>query len=125
MCFIGNDIDASLTNWCDMFLSAVDDHVPKSKSPNVYYHPWIDKELLFVIKKKDKQRKKAVKSGLVRDLHKFKEIRRQTKSLIAKKRKDHAINTKESLSENPINASGPLSKTPRHIVLHQTFVNGL
>ena len=29
MCFVPNDVDTSLSNWCDLFLSAVNEHIPK------------------------------------------------------------------------------------------------
>jgi hypothetical protein len=59
-CFVPEDIDASLSKWCDLFLSIVNDRIPKCSSRNVYDHPWIDKELLELMKKKNKQRKKLL-----------------------------------------------------------------
>ena len=32
MAFVENSIDASLSNWCDLFLFAVSDHVPTRRS---------------------------------------------------------------------------------------------
>ena len=46
MCFVANDVDQSLSNWCDFFTSAVNTHIPKSVIKNVHNHPWIDAELL-------------------------------------------------------------------------------
>ena len=28
-CFVPDNIDVSLSNWCDLFLSAVDEHIPR------------------------------------------------------------------------------------------------
>ena len=60
LCFVPNDVDASLSNWCDVFLAAVDEHVPKCKTKNIHDHPWLDTELLSLIKKKNIKRKKAI-----------------------------------------------------------------
>ena len=57
MYFIPDDVDASLSNWRDAFLSAVDDHIPKRKTRNGRDHTWIDKNILSLI------REKAQKSG--------------------------------------------------------------
>ncbi|CAB4021357.1 Hypothetical predicted protein, partial [Paramuricea clavata] len=61
-CFVPNDVDASLSNWCAVFLTVVNQHVPKSKTRNIHDHPWIDKELLSLIKRKNMQRLKANRS---------------------------------------------------------------
>jgi adenylate kinase family enzyme len=96
-----NDVDTSLSNWCDMFLAAVDNSIPKCTSRNVNRHPWIDKELLTLIKKKNTLRKKAFKTGSQNDLDKFKDLRRDTKRMIAQKKKDHSYKMKVALGENP------------------------
>ena len=45
-CYVPDNINKSLSNWCDLFLSAVDSHIPKYRVKNTHGHPWIDKELL-------------------------------------------------------------------------------
>ena len=42
-CFVPNDVDASLSNSCAVFLTVVNQHVPKSKTRNIHDHPWIDR----------------------------------------------------------------------------------
>ena len=64
MGLVHGDVDLSLANWSDLFLSAADDHVPKSNVKNVNNHPWIDNELRSMLKKKDVQRKKDYQNGL-------------------------------------------------------------
>jgi hypothetical protein len=49
MCFVPNDIDSSCSNWCDLFTSAIDAHIPKCLIKNVHNHPWIDTELLSLL----------------------------------------------------------------------------
>ena len=100
LCFVKNDINASLDNWSDVFLTAVDRHLPKSKARNVNEHPWIDHELLQLIKVKNKQRAAAIKSGSADDQNKFKQIRREVKALIKIKKKHFSIKLKESLLNN-------------------------
>ena len=55
MSFVPGDIEDSLSNLCDLFVSAVNDHVPKRRVRNVHDHPWLDLELMKLIKKKNKQ----------------------------------------------------------------------
>ena len=100
-CFVPSNIDESLSNWCDLFLKAVDDHIPKYNIKNVYDHPWIDKELLHLIKKKNIQRKKFRKTQSSVDYELYKKTRRDTKQLISKKKKDYNKKLTESLFENP------------------------
>lgn len=52
LCFASDDIDVTLSYWCDLFLSAIDAHVPKRNTRNTYDHPWLDTQLLNLIKKK-------------------------------------------------------------------------
>jgi hypothetical protein len=100
-CFVPNDVDASLSNWCAVFLTVVNQHVPKSKTRNIHDHPWIDKELLSLIMRKNKQRLKANRTGCVHDAQKFKDLRRQTKQLISLKKKEYATKLRDSVTENP------------------------
>jgi hypothetical protein len=65
-------VDASLSNWCAVFLTVVNQHVLKSKTRNIHDHPWIDKELLSLIKRKNKQRLKANRTGCVHDAQSLK-----------------------------------------------------
>ena len=73
----------------------------KSKTRNIHDHPWIDKELLSLIKRKNKQRLKANRTGCVHDAQKFKDLRRLTKQLISQKKKEYATKLRDSVTENP------------------------
>ena len=61
LCFVPGNIDETHSNWCDMFLSVVDKHIPKYCIKGVHDHPWINKELFRQIKKKNIQRRKTYK----------------------------------------------------------------
>ena len=77
--FVDDDVNASLSRWCNLFLSAVDDHIPKRVCHSVYDPPWIDKELLDLLKKKNAQRRKSKKSRSQKDVEKYKSWRHQSK----------------------------------------------
>ena len=100
LCFVPGNIDETLSNWCCMFLSAVDKYIPKHYIKRTHNHPWIDKELLKLIKK-DIQRRKLKKFPSTFILEKYKNLRRLTKQLIKQKKKKYNINLTESLYENP------------------------
>ena len=57
--FVDNDIDVSAAGWYYMFLSCVDEFVPKVVIKDANRPPWIDKEVLLLIRKKNRTRRKA------------------------------------------------------------------
>ena len=63
VCFDESDVEESLRKWTDMFLSAVNEHIPKYKVRNNTDLPWVDSELRNLIKQKDKLRRKAQKNS--------------------------------------------------------------
>ena len=101
LCFVTGNIDETLSKWCDMFLKAVDEYIPKHCIKNSYDHPWIDKELLQLIRRKNTQRKKLKKFPNQVNVDKYKNLRRLTKQLIKKKKKNYSGKLAESLHENP------------------------
>ena len=100
LCFGENDINACLTNWSDTFLAAVDQHIPTSKPRNVNEHPWIDHELLNLIKVKNKLRNVFIKRGSTLDHDRFRQARREVKAMINMKKKQSAAKLKDSLLTN-------------------------
>ena len=100
LCFEENDMNASLTNWSDTFLAAVDQHIPTSKPRNVNEHPWIDHELLNLIKVKNKLRNVFIKRGSTLDHDRFRQARREVKAMIKMKKKQYAAKLKDSLLIN-------------------------
>ena len=95
-----NDINASLTNWSDTFLAAVDQHIPTSKPRNVNEHPWIDHEFLKLIKVKNKLRNVFIKRGSTLDHDRFRQARQEVKEMIKMKKKQYASKLKDSLLTN-------------------------
>ena len=84
-----------------MLLSAVNEHIPNCTKRSVSDHPWIDTELLTLIKKKNRQRKKALKTKASTDVEKYQQLRHQTKQMISKGKKAHVTKLRDSLFENP------------------------
>ena len=99
----------------------VNQHVPKSKTRNIHDHPWIDKELLSLIKRKNKQRLNANRTGCVHDAQKFKDPRRLTKQLISQKKKEYATKLRDSVTENP-KRFWSFVKTPRSVKITANFL---
>ena len=87
-CFVPDNIDESLSNCCDLFLSAVDKYIPKHFVKNTSDHPWIDKELSLQIKKKNIQRKKLKQTQSSHDLEKYRKLQRESKKLTESMFKD-------------------------------------
>lgn len=77
MAFVHNDVNESFSLWCDLFSSAVNEHIPKCTRRNTTDHPWIDSEILTTIKKKNNQRKKALRTKAPCDIDRFKQLRRK------------------------------------------------
>ena len=61
LCFLQNDnIDDDWQCWYDLFMTAVDQHVPKVKIRDVNSPPWIDSEVIRLLHKKDAARTRIV-----------------------------------------------------------------
>lgn len=84
--------------------------------------------LLKLIKKKNKQRKKALRTKAPSDIDKFKQLRRETKQMI---RKEQANKLRDSMLENPkrflslIKSSTKLNQKPSFLIVGQVFVSAL
>ena len=94
-------VNLSNTNWIDVFIASLNDHVPKNKARNVNDHPWIDTEFLDLLKRKNKARNIATQTGKITDLNKFKQLRRDSKVTMINKRDNFVQNLKASMHENP------------------------
>ena len=101
LCFVDNDVNESLSNWTDMFLSAVDLHIPICKARNVNDHPWLDHKLLKLLKHKNILRTIASNSDRLEDYIRFSQMHRATKTMIKQKKKLYALKLKDSIRENP------------------------
>ena len=93
--FVENDIDSSIACWYDMFLTCVDEFVPKVVIKDANRPPCIDKEVLLLIRKKNRIRRKAKLKDSVNLWERFRELRRQVKKMVNFKKRSC------SLGENP------------------------
>ena len=52
LCFVISDVEQSLSNWYDMFMSIVNDNVPKLTINNANDPSWMDTELRQLLREK-------------------------------------------------------------------------
>ena len=101
--FLENDINVNLTNWEDLFWSAVKEFVPKKKVKDKLTPPWIDKEVKIKCRKKDRASRKALRSKSPEDFETFKVLRRECKKLIRSKYNDYLHDLARKVSIHPQN----------------------
>ena len=82
------DIYSDWQQWLDLLLGAVADNIPVKSFKRKNTPPWLDNEVKHLLKKKETARRKAKKSGRLNFHEKFRALRRQTKKLLAEKRKE-------------------------------------
>ena len=96
-----DDIDSSTANFQDLVLAAVNQHVATARLRGNSRPPWIDNDVLKMVKKK-KALWKRLKSNASADLtSKFKPLRKETKSLISSKYRQYLKSLSEKMKSNP------------------------
>ncbi|CAB4040147.1 Hypothetical predicted protein, partial [Paramuricea clavata] len=60
--FVYDCVNATLSSWTKMFMEIVEKYVPKIEIRNSNSTPWIDQDVIRLLRKKDKQRRIANKS---------------------------------------------------------------
>ena len=83
-----NNIDDDWRCWKDLFLAVVKDFVPSKRLKGRNQVPWIDSNILNVIKKKNSVRQKLKSRPNACRKDKFKSLRAQVKKLLRESR-DH------------------------------------
>ena len=83
-----DDIDQEWRIWSDRFLEIVSRHIPTKVLRRRSSLPWFDQEIRHLMKKKEKTRRNAKKSGRLSHWKKFRDLRRSCKVLIKKKRNE-------------------------------------
>ena len=99
--FMDNDTDDSTACWYDMFLSCVDEFVPKVVIKDANRLPWIDKEVLLLVRKKSRTRYKAKLKSPVILWERYPELRRQVKKIAKLKKCSYLSELGCSLRDNP------------------------
>ena len=72
-----------------MFLSCVDKFVPKVVIKYDNRPPWIDKEVLLLIRKKNRTQRRAKSNDSVNLWERFGKLRRQVKKMVKVKKRSH------------------------------------
>lgn len=62
-----NDVNTNLINWEDLFWAAVNEFVPQKRSNDKFTPPWIDKQTNVLCRRKDRARRKALRTKDSRD----------------------------------------------------------
>ena len=88
-------------NWYFKLMSLVDEFVPKVKIRDINSPPWIDGQVIHLLRKKNDARNKAKKTSSDYYHKKFCALRRECKSLINNNYNDYINSLQASLHENP------------------------
>ncbi|CAB3985676.1 Hypothetical predicted protein [Paramuricea clavata] len=101
-CFLDSDnINNSLEKWMKLFYSIVDQFVQKKCVSNINRSPWVDREIVLLLKKKNTLRRKAKSRDTVYLWAKFRRLRAEIKKLIKHKKKAYISNLGQDLKSNP------------------------
>ena len=101
-CFLDSDnINNSLEKWTKLFYSIVDQFVQKKCVSNINRSPWVDREIVLLLKKKNTLRRKAKSRNTDYLWSKFRRLRAEIKKLIKYKKKVYISNLGQDLKSNP------------------------
>lgn len=92
-----DDINNSLEKWTKLFYSIVDQFVTKKCISNINRPPWVDREIVLLLRKKNTLRRKAIARDTVYMWTKFRRLRAETKKLIKYKKKLYISNLGQAL----------------------------
>lgn len=99
--FLDNDIDVNLLSWQDLSLTCVDQFIPKIRIKDLNRPPWIDTDVLHLIRKKERVRRRARRTDSPYQWSKFRKIRSEVKKLIKFNRRNYIDKLGNSLKSNP------------------------
>ena len=78
-CFSANDVNSSVESFQDLLLAAVNQHVPQTKLRRHSRPPWIDDDVMKLVRKKKSLWKRLKNNSNVDLFSRFKLLRKQTK----------------------------------------------
>jgi hypothetical protein len=120
------DVNESCEKWQQVFTSIADQYVAKVRVRDIHHPPWVDREIVHLLHKKNNLRRKAKVRDSANLWSRFHRLRANIKKLIQYKQKVYITNLGQSHKDNPkrfwsyykvINKS---SRIP-NIVLMMTF----
>ena len=106
-------IDTSLSNWMDLYLSIVNEHIPQITIQENNTRPWIDKDVINILQQKNKLRKIAKESRQQNDIENYNSKRKEAKQILNNKYSEYLNDIKLSFKDNP-KKFGALLKLPRN-----------
>jgi len=95
------NIDLMLDKWTTIVMGIINNNIPKIKLKNGYSAPWIDAEVIHLIRKKNTLLKKAKDTDTLQSWQKFKHCRNRVKNLIANKYNRYMDNVYETIKDKP------------------------
>jgi hypothetical protein len=96
-----SDIDSMWTSWFQNYTKIVDKFIPKISCKCRNSAPWIDPDIIKLVKKKERAWIKFKKTGNATYYDKFHSLRKKSKKLIKQKRADFISELSSSLKDNP------------------------
>ena len=102
-CSDTTDIDTAWKTWKSELTRIIDAHVPKVKARSSESPPWIDGEVMHLLKRKETARRAAKRSARASSSlwDKFKQLRKESKHLIDIKYKEYTKTLGDNIKNNP------------------------
>ena len=94
-------IDISLSNWMDLYLSIVNEHILQITIKENNTRPWIDKDVINILRQKNKLRKIAKESRQQKDIENYNSKRKDAKQILNNKYSEYLNDIKLSFKDNP------------------------
>ena len=129
--FIQNDVDASIACWYDVFMTCIAEFVPKIIVKDGNKPSWIDREVLLLIRKKNRIRRKAKLNDFPVMWERFRKLRHEVKRLLKFKKRNYLSSLGSSWKDNPrrfwsyheaISKSGRIPDVVFVIIIIKTFI---
>ena len=99
LAFLDNDIDVNLLSWQGLFLTCVDQFILKIRIKDPNQPPWIDADVLHLIRKKRKRRRARITDSPYQ-WSKFRKIRNEEKKIVKFNKWNYIDKLGDSLKSN-------------------------
>jgi hypothetical protein len=96
-----NNIDSKLSAWVTTVKNLINTHVPRITIKREHTPPWVDKDVIKQIRRKDSALRKAKKEDSQTNWARFRRYRNRLKNLITTKHREYLINICDSVTNNP------------------------
>jgi len=96
-----NSVNNKLNAWATGLKNLINKHVPKITIKREHTAPWIDSEVIKLLRKKDCKLTQAKKHDTPAAWERFKHLRNRLKNLITYKHKEYLTNIFEGVTTNP------------------------